>query len=82
MSKQDRTIGYDHHDGFPRLVVVILVLCVSVNSYTLANLFPYVGIMVRQLMGLESINDSGEATLTSVRLEMIYLNQLVAEDES
>ena len=48
--------------GFPYREVTILVLCVSVSSYTRVNLFPYVGIMVMQLMRLDSINDSGEAT--------------------
>ena len=68
MLKNKGTLGHDHHDahhgdGFPRRGVFILVFCVSVNVYTLVNLFPYVGIMVKQMMGLESINESGKAAL-------------------
>lgn len=59
MSKQNGSIGHDH-DGFPCLEVMILVLCVTVYMYTVVNLIPYVGIMVMQLMGLESINEAGE----------------------
>ena len=59
MPKQNDSIRHDHY-GFPRLEVIILVLCVTVDSYTVDNLFPYVGIMVKQLMELESIDESGE----------------------
>lgn len=54
--------GYNgpHHHGFPYREVIILVLCVSVHAYTLVNVFPYVGVMVMQLMDLKSINDAGE----------------------
>lgn len=45
---------------FPTREVIILALCVTVNSYTLVNLFPYVGIMVKELMGLESTNEAGK----------------------
>lgn len=68
MPKQNGSIGHDQH-GFPRLEVIILVLCVTVNSYTLVNLFPYVGIMVMQLLGLESINEAGEARVPGTELK-------------
>lgn len=60
MSNQNGSNGHDHHK-FPVLEVAILVICVSVNAYTLVNLFPYVGVMVMQLMELKSINEAGEA---------------------
>ncbi|CAN0447881.1 unnamed protein product, partial [Ascophyllum nodosum] len=44
---------------FPYKAVTVLVCCVSINAYTRVNLLPYVGIMAMQLMGLESINESG-----------------------
>lgn len=56
---QSRYNGPLHH-GFPYREVIILVLCVSVHAYTLVNVFPYVGVMVMQLMELKSINDAGE----------------------
>ena len=51
-----------NHAEFPRREVFILLLCVSVNAYTRVNLFPYVGIMVMQLMRLQSINEAGETS--------------------
>jgi len=59
MSRQNGSMRHDRY-GFPRLEVIILVLCVIVNTYAVDNLFPYVGIMVKQLMELESIDESGE----------------------
>lgn len=47
---------------FPYRIVVILALVLSINSYTLANLFPYVGMMVKHLLGLATTNESGEGT--------------------
>lgn len=47
---------------FPYGAIIILVLAVSINSYTLTNLFPYVGMMVKHLLGLATINESGEGT--------------------
>ena len=46
--------------AFPYGPVLILALCLTVNAYTLVNLFPYVGLMVKDLLGLSTINESGE----------------------
>lgn len=46
--------------GFPTRTVVILSLCATLNSYTLVNLFPYVGLMVKELLALETTNELGE----------------------
>ena len=76
MPQQNALMGHNH-DVFPRREVMILVLCVAVNAYTLANLFPYVGIMVKELMGLESINDAGETMLMSIpHASRIVLQQI------
>lgn len=40
--------------------MVIIVLSLTVNAYTLTNLFPYVGVMVKLLMGFDTINESGK----------------------
>lgn len=45
---------------FPTLTVAILSLCMTLNIYTLVNLFPYVGLMVKQLLALETTNEVGE----------------------
>lgn len=45
---------------FPYRAVIILVLCLTVHRYTFVNVFPYVGMMVKRLMGLSSTNESGE----------------------
>ena len=47
-------------DEFPVRSVLILCLCKTLNSYILASLFPYVGLMVKGLLGLENINEVGE----------------------
>lgn len=44
---------------FPHRSVIILALVLTTNSYTLANLFPYVGMMVKHLMDLPTTNESG-----------------------
>ncbi|CAM9510449.1 unnamed protein product, partial [Pylaiella littoralis] len=44
---------------FPRRSVVILSLVLTINTYTLANLFPYVGMMAKHIMGLSTTNESG-----------------------
>lgn len=49
-----------HRDTFPYRAVFILAMCLTVNGYTLMNLFPYVGMMVQHLMGLPTTNESGE----------------------
>ena len=45
---------------FPWRPVIILEMCMTVNSYTLANLYPYVGVMAKHLLGLPTMNDAGE----------------------
>lgn len=45
---------------FPTQTVVILGLCNVLNGYTLTNLFPYVGMMVKGLLGLDTTNELGE----------------------
>lgn len=59
MPRQNGSMRHDHY-GFPRLEVIILVSCVIVNTYAVENLLPYVRMMVKQLMELESIDESGE----------------------
>eukprot|EP00752_Nemacystus_decipiens_P005353 g4854.t1 len=44
---------------FPRRSVIILALALTTNAYTLVNLFPYVGMMVKHLMNLPTTNESG-----------------------
>ena len=46
---------------FPALNVSILSLGMALNVYTLVSLFPYVGLMVKELLGLKTSNESGEA---------------------
>lgn len=46
--------------GFPIGVVTILCLAMTMNSYTLVSLFPYVGVMVKELLSLETTNEAGE----------------------
>lgn len=45
---------------FPYCPVFVLALCLVVNAYTLVNLFPYVGMMVKDILGLSTTNESGE----------------------
>ena len=45
---------------FPFRSVLILAFCMTVNTYTLVSLFPYVGIMVKGLLGLDTENEVGE----------------------
>ena len=45
---------------FPVLSVTILSLCMTLNGYVVVSLFPYVGLMVKELLGLETTNESGE----------------------
>lgn len=46
--------------AFPWLRVIILALCMTVHSYTLASVYPYVGVMTKNLLGLPSMNEAGE----------------------
>ena len=55
---------------FPTLAVVILSLGMIIHSYTLVSLFPYVGMMVKDLLSLETTNEAGECNRVWVhRLE-------------
>lgn len=47
--------------------LLIISLSLAVNNYTLANLFPYVGVMVKHLMGLSSTNESGQENKPKVQ---------------
>lgn len=49
--------------AFPHRSVIILALVLTINGYTLASLFPYVGMMVKHIMGLSTINEAGENRL-------------------
>lgn len=53
---------------FPARTVIILSLCMTLNTYTLVNLFPYVGIMVKDLLELETTNELGELLLLALFL--------------
>ena len=58
---EDRT-ARSHESGaadFPTQFVAILVICMALNCYTLANLFPYVGLMVKDLLQLQTTNEAG-----------------------
>lgn len=46
--------------NFPARTVWILSLCMTLNTYTLVNLFPYVGVMVKDLLELKTTNEIGE----------------------
>ncbi|CAM9990827.1 unnamed protein product, partial [Ectocarpus fasciculatus] len=48
------------NDTFPTRLVVILALAMTVHSYTLVSLFPYVGMMVSDLLSLGTLNEAGE----------------------
>lgn len=45
---------------FPFGAVLILAICMTLNAYTLVNLFPYVGLMVKGLLRLSTTNEIGE----------------------
>lgn len=47
-------------EPFPTSTVAILTLTATVYTYTLASLFPYVGLMVSHLLKLETTNEAGE----------------------
>lgn len=51
--------GVEPH-RFPAGTVFILTLAATVYCYTLASLFPYVGVMVSQLLSLDTTNEAGE----------------------
>lgn len=45
--------------GFPTRAVLILAVCMGVHSFTFVSLFPYVGIMVKECLKLDSIDEAG-----------------------
>lgn len=49
--------------AFPTRSVTILALCMAVHSFTFVSLFPYVGVMVKSLLKLESTNEAGKKCL-------------------
>lgn len=51
--------GQSEPGTFPKRGVLILCLGMLANSYTLSSLFPYVGVMVKDLLNLETINEAG-----------------------
>lgn len=46
-------------EGFPTRAVLILALCMGVHSFTFVSLFPYVGMMVKECLKLDSIDEAG-----------------------
>ncbi|CAM9177422.1 unnamed protein product [Scytosiphon promiscuus] len=44
---------------FPLGVVLLLALCMTLNMYSMVNLFPYVGMMVKDLLRMEPTNGVG-----------------------
>lgn len=51
----------DGGQKMPRFLVGVLAAALVVNAYTLSNLFPYVGLMVRDLMDLQTMDESGKS---------------------
>lgn len=63
MMGRGKGVAYDMENcqgKFPSGAVVILALCTTLQCYTLVSLFPYVGLMVEQLLRLETTNEAGE----------------------
>ena len=58
---------------FPWRPVIILAMCMTVNSYTLANLYPYVGVMAKHLLELPTMKEAGELNECLIR-SMMYPN--------
>ncbi|CAN0329539.1 unnamed protein product [Pylaiella littoralis] len=57
--RDGRDRGEAEPGKFPFQLVALLCLGMTVNSYTLVSLFPYVGMMVKDLLNLETINEAG-----------------------
>eukprot|EP00752_Nemacystus_decipiens_P005837 g5273.t1 len=55
----DALPGRRNVEPFPTGIVVILTLTATVYTYTLASLFPYVGLMVSHLLELKTTNEAG-----------------------
>lgn len=51
--------GQSEPGAFPKREVLILCLGMLANSYNLSSLFPYVGMMVKDLLNLETVNEAG-----------------------
>ena len=47
-------------EKFPAKVVIILSLCMTVNTYSVVSLLAYVGVMVKDLLDLTTTNKSGD----------------------
>ena len=62
---------------FPARDVTILSLCLTLNIYTLVNLFPYVGVMVNDLLELETTNELGELVIGFIVGRAARLRQCV-----
>lgn len=45
---------------FPLGVVLLLALCMTLTMYSMVSLFPYVGMMVKELLRMEPTNGVGE----------------------
>lgn len=58
------TAAFHHADGemtsSATRAVVVLALANTVNAYAMVSLFPYVGMMVKDLLSLQSTNEVGE----------------------
>lgn len=59
----DAVSGRRYVEPFPTSTVALLTLTATVYTYTLASLFPYVGLMVSYLLKLETTNDAGECSV-------------------
>ena len=71
---------FHHADGemttFATRAVVILALANTVNAYAMVSLFPYVGMMVKDILDLQSTNEAGERTNLVLRqMTQIYIVQ-------
>lgn len=55
---------------FPGGIVMILSLCMTLNIYTLVNLLPYVGVMIKELLELETTNELGEVLLLRTHINI------------
>lgn len=51
----------------PLIQIGVLAAALAVNAYTIANLFPYLGIMIQLLLGLGSTNSSGELVVVGIQ---------------
>jgi len=54
---------------FPTGIVIVLSLCMTLNTYSVGSLFSYVGVMVKHLLELRSTNESGEKVCTRYNVQ-------------